>query len=151
MPLIIMVLLLIGFILIYALFSEYRYDSDIECINSSVAYEKTLFKLEDDDHELIYFRSKYTEHINKCELKKKKIFGDIKYKIVALDTSSPHYLDKKWIAFNDDIKYIAVKYKSDINYIDCEGYEPVGYEISWVQYNGEKGNCWVYVIDKSKQ
>ncbi len=146
-----MILLLIGFILIYAPFSGYKYDSDIECINSSVAYEKTLFKLEDDDHELIYFRSKYTEHINKCELKKKKIFGDIKYKIVALDTSSPHYLDKKWIAFNDDIKYIAVKYEDDIKNIDCEGYKPVGTKINYKKGDGEKTSCWIYVIDKTKQ
>lgn len=149
-PLIITLCFIALFVTINIAFYGYE-DSDIECINSSFAYEKTLFKLEDDEHELIYFQSKYTGHINKCELKKKKIFGDLKYKITSLDTSSPHYLDKKWIDFNDNIKYIALEYKNDIEYIDCEGYKPVGYEISWVRDNGEKASCWIYVIDKTTQ
>lgn len=149
-PLIITFCFIALFVTVNIVFCGYK-DSDVECINSSVAYEKTLFKLEDHEKELIYFQSKYTKHINKCELKKKKIFGEVKYKIVSLDTSSPHYLDKKWIDFNNNIKYIALQYKSDIDYIDCEGYTPVGYEISWFRDNGEKTSCWVYVIDKSSQ
>lgn len=149
-PLIIAFCFITLFVTVNIAFNGYK-DSDIKCINSSVAYEKTLFKLEDDAHELIYFQSKYTGHINKCELKKKKIFGEVKYKIISLDTSSPHYLDKKWIAFNDNIKYIVLKYKNDIDYIDCEGSKPVGYEISWFLDNGEKTSCWIYVIDKTIQ
>lgn len=150
MPLIIAVLLLICFISIYAPISGYRYNSDIDCVDSSFAYGKTLFKLEDDEKELIYYSSKYNDYVVKGELKKKKIFGKTKYKTTSLQTQHP-YETNEWIIFNDYIKYIVLKYESHINYIDCEGYEPVGYKLSWINGDGEESGCWIYVIDKSTQ
>lgn len=112
--------------------------------------DKHFFKLEDENKELIYYSSKYNDFVIKGELKKKKIFGKTKYKIDSLKTEIPKVTDE-WTEFNDDIKYITLKYKSDIHYIDCKGYKPEGHEISWVKYDGEKTNCWIYVIDKSPQ
>lgn len=152
--LIVIMCLLISGVTINTLFSGYKYDSDIECIESGInmtvnAYNETLFKLEDESKELIYYKSK-GGYIIRCELKKKNIFGETKYKFVNSATSTPDYLSQKWLDFNDNIKYVAVKYKNDINYIDCEGYEPVGTYIPFSEKYASAPGCWVYVIDKSK-
>lgn len=155
-PLIITILLFISFISIYVVLSGYKYNSDIECINSVskgdeyFELEKVLFKFENDKKELIFYNSK-NNYVITCELYKKEIFGEQKYKFKTSSTSGLNPLKKEWQAFDENIEYIFVQYERDIEDIDCKGYTPVGTKIPHKISTGEETSCWIYVIDKSPQ
>ncbi len=153
-PLIIMICLLISFISGYVVLSDYKYDSDVDCITTVTEYkfseyDKTLCKIEGENKEVLFYRGK-NNLLFRCDLKKKSFLGKTKYKFEMNQSNGVNFLSKEWIELDDNVKYIAVKYKDDILEIDCGEYEPIGIKINYENINGEKISCWIYVIDKTK-
>lgn len=155
-PLIITVCFIIFIIVISVLFSGYKYNSDIECINSVASGDEffeinnVLFKFENKSKELVFYNSK-DDYVIQCSLRRKEIFGKIKYKFITSSNSGLNYYIKEWQCFDKNIEYIFVKYEDDIKNIDCKGYKPVGTKINYKNGDGKETSCWIYVIDKTKQ
>lgn len=137
---------------IFNAFFIYHADSDEEAIEriSANNVHKTLFKYETESDEILFYQDEKM-HTYECILKKKKLFGKIKYKnelswTSALITSSPSFNN-----VNKNFKYAILDDKEDLKQFDCENSKLKQYEFSYLSVNGHFCYKYVYIIDNTNE
>lgn len=141
------------FIFSYIYANGYRFESDIECANYNMPsvsqYSKTIYKYENDDCEILIYKSN-DGNIFESTMYKKSLNGKVKYKFHSQNTTSLPTSYYEWTEVNEDVKYIYLELYEDIEKVDCGGYEPVSEKLEYTYQNGEKDSCWIFVIDKTQ-
>lgn len=133
-------------------FGGYRFETDIECINSKVPeteqVRNVVFKYENDKQEIIMYQSESGTFWTGL-LDKKTVDGSTLYKFNNTATKFPSYLVGKTRTLGC-FKYVAIdvdeKYY-DISYYDFGEYTPQQFEIEYTSANGIKWHEYLYIAD----
>lgn len=150
--LLIILVSLISFVAIVNHFGGYRFETDIECINSKVPeteqVRNIVFKYENDKQEIIMYQSDSGTFWTGL-LDKKTKDGTVKYKFNCVETSVPSSVVGRLHKVGC-FEYVAIdvgeKYY-DISQYDFGEYTPRQYEIEYTSANGIKRHEYLYLAD----
>lgn len=148
----IILIAMISFVSLVDHFGGYRFETDIECINSKVSeteqVRNVVFKYENDKQEIIMYQSESGTFWTGL-LDKKIKDGSVKYKFNYVDTSVPSAVVGR-IHEVSCFKYVAIdvteKYY-DISKYDFGEYTPQQFEIKYTSANGIIRHEYLYFVD----